>query len=159
MRNVLGVLGGVVIAAVGSPLPEYLVKTLSVSGLFIVLDTAVGLWLAFVSGKAQSRKAIQMLVSKIIQYLILLSLCIAASMFTGRWDWVLLCSFGIMGVEAMSLIETAIQLEKYGVNLGPLSKLIGQLKRFFAVMGQMDTENKEVEEAKKEKEDENDKHS
>ncbi|MCX6380584.1 MAG: phage holin family protein [Armatimonadetes bacterium] len=142
MKSVLSVVGGFVVAAVGSPLPPYLIQALSISGLFILLDTVAGLWLAFVSGKAQSRKAREMLVSKVIQYLILLCLCVAASLLTKRWDWTLLGSMGIVGIEGLSLIETAIQLQDYGVNLGPIAPLIEKLKRYFAVMARGDSDDK-----------------
>lgn len=131
MKNVLGLASGLVIAAAGSPVPPHLATALSVAGLLIVLDTAAGLWLAFVSGTAQSRKAREMLVSKLVQYLILLGLCLSASLLTKRWDWVLLGCMGIVGIESMSLIETAIKLQDFGVNLGPVAPLIEKLKRLF----------------------------
>lgn len=131
MKNLLTVAAVMVTAAVGGPLPVEAVHMLQIATVFIGLDTVAGVWLAFVERRVSSRLALVGMVSKLIQFTILLTMALAVSMLTRQWAVLCVALMGIIGIEALSLAESMTRLEKWGVNLGPIAPLVRRLCRYF----------------------------
>lgn len=123
---------GALAGLTGSGTPEHIKELTNVMAIFIVLDTLAGVWLAFVEKRARSRSASEMLVSKLVQYTLLLGVCTGANLLAHTWYWLSAGLLGIVGIESLSLLETATKLQAYGVPLGPLQPLIARLSKYLA---------------------------
>lgn len=127
MKNVLTAAVAVVGAAVGGPLPAEAIQLLQIATIFIGLDTVTGVGLAIVEKRVSSRLALVGLLSKLVQFTIFLTLALAVSILTRQWSVVCVAVMGIIGIEALSLAETMTRLQKYGVNMGPVTPLVRRL--------------------------------
>ncbi len=131
LKNGLGAVAGFAVAMVGSPLPPEAIQMVKVVTVLVALDTLTGVWLAIVERRLSSREAFVRLVSKLAQFTIFFTLAFAMTILTHQWAIVSGALFGLIGLEALSLVDKMQRLERYGVPLGPLRPIIRRMSRYF----------------------------
>lgn len=121
------------VAGVGSPMPSDLAEIGWIVVVFVALDTLTGVVAAGILREVRSRTLTTMLVSKLIQYAILLCLATGAAVMFDSWYPVRIAMGGICLIESISMIETLTKLQASGVNLGPIAPVIDRVGKYFAV--------------------------
>lgn len=111
--------------------PE-LVKEISyIVLLFLVADQITGMVRAAYSRGLSSKEARTRILPKMAQYFGLICLASGAAIATHSWAWVVAGLFGVCAMEAVSITENLVALEKQGAKLGPVAILLRRISHVF----------------------------
>lgn len=135
--KILTALAAAIASAMGSAPSENMKRLVLVSAAFVVLDTAIGFLAAVLLGRVASRSMYRMLVSKLLQYALLIIVCAGASLLAQSYALLMAGIYFIIYTEFVSMVETMVRLQRDGVNMGPAKPLLNRLSKYFA--GGIDT--------------------
>jgi hypothetical protein len=112
--------------------PEYAHKAALVALGFFIVDSITGTYAAARRGALSSQAMGERTRAKLVQFGGIMAICTGFAVLSGSWAWVVTGWGGIIGREALSIVENVLCLQSRGTDLGTFGAMLQRAATHFA---------------------------